>query len=169
MRELKMQFLLPIFFCLLFLACKNEGEKTTDKQQDKIESVNFNGFKKNLNKNDNKLYVINFWATWCKPCVEEMPYLLRLEEEEEVELILVSLDLPKMKNSQLKPFLKKRGINSKVILLDDPNSNQWIPKVNPDWDGAIPATLIYKNDTSKFIARPFANYDELLTEVKKIM
>jgi len=165
-----MRFTLGLCMLLFIYGCGNKQKKDAQKlEKNSIEIVNFNGFEKYLNQEDDKVYVINFWATWCKPCIEEMPYLLKLQEEKNVELILVSLDFPKMKDSHLKPFLEKRKIDAKVVLLDDPNSNVWIPKVNPDWGGAIPATLIYKNEKSQFYARPFVNYDELITEVKKMM
>ena len=149
--------------------CKSDSEKKKQNEDFSIETYNFSELESFLHKKDDKLYVVNFWATWCKPCVEELPYLLKLSEEKDVELILVSLDLPNMKESQLKPFLQKHNITEKVILLDDPNSNAWIPKVDENWQGAIPATKIYKNDNSKFIARPFRNYEELLDEVEQMM
>jgi hypothetical protein len=75
--------------------------------------------------------------------------------------------MPKMKETHLKPFVKKREIMSNVALLDDSQSNIWIPKVNKKWDGAIPATLIYKNDQREFFARRFESYKDLENEFKK--
>ena len=67
----------------------------------------------------------------------------------------MSLDFPHLYESKLKPFIVEHDIKSKVIALDDVDMNTWIPIVNPDWSGSIPATLIYKNDKSKFFEQPF--------------
>ncbi|WP_040278903.1 redoxin domain-containing protein [Psychroserpens damuponensis] len=122
-------------------------------------------------KDDNKTYVINFWATWCAPCVKELPYFEALNanySNKNVEVILVSLDFPKQIESKLVPFLAKKGLQSEVVVLDDVDSNTWIPKVNKDWSGAIPATVIYNKDKSKFYERSF-DYKALETEVKQFL
>ncbi|WP_340076789.1 TlpA disulfide reductase family protein [Leptobacterium sp. I13] len=127
------------------------------------------GFVPYLEKNDDKTYVINFWATWCKPCVEEMPYFEKLQsnyKNRNVEVVFVSLDMPRMIDTQLMPFLTKRQLQSEVIMLDDPKQNDWIPKVAKEWSGAIPATLIYNKNKRSFYEQSFT-YEELEKEVKK--
>lgn len=123
----------------------------------------FEGLAPLLHQDDGKTYVINFWATWCKPCVEELPYFERLNAEQKknnVEVILVSLDMPNMWTSRLEPFVEKKGLQSKVIILDDPKQNDWIPKVAETWGGGIPATLIYNTQKRQFYERSFT-YEEL--------
>ena len=85
-----------------------------------------------------------------------------------VEVILVSLDFPKQIESKLIPFLKKRELQSEVVVLDDVDSNTWIPKVHEDWSGAIPATIIYNKRKRMFYERSF-NYEELELELNKII
>lgn len=128
-----------------------------------LEIYDFNGVKQFLEKKDGKTYVVNFWATWCAPCVKELPYFEKLNVEyanKQVEVILISLDFPHIYEAKLKPFIKNRGIKSKVVVLDDPDMNTWIPKVSEYWSGGIPATLIYNNDIRKFYEQSF-NYEEL--------
>lgn len=142
---------------------------TVDNEAIEIPSYNFEELAPIFEKNDDKIYVINFWATWCKPCVEELPYFEKLNENyknKNVEVILVSLDLPNQLNKGLKSFVLRKKIQSKVIHLNDPDQNTWIPKVNAKWDGAIPATVIYRNDQRSFYAKSFT-YNELETEVNK--
>ena len=122
-------------------------------------------------KDSNKTYVVNFWATWCAPCVKELPYFEELNSNysnQNVEVILVSLDFPKQIQSKLIPFLEKKGLRSEVVVLDDVDSNSWIPKVNEEWSGAIPATVIYNKNKAKFYERSF-NYQELETELKQFI
>lgn len=102
-------------------------------------------------KNDTT-YIINFWATWCKPCVEELPYFLKIEEESQNlkrKFIYISLDFKRQLESRVLPFLKERNITSDVYLLDETDYNSWIDKVDPKWQGNIPATLIYNFNLGK--------------------
>ncbi|MEO9510790.1 MAG: TlpA disulfide reductase family protein [Flavobacteriaceae bacterium] len=131
----------------------------------------FEGFKPLLNKEDDKTYIINFWATWCKPCIEELPYFEQVNAEQSdngVEVILVSLDMPSMWKSRLEPFVEKKGLKSTVVILDDPKQNDWIPKVAEEWGGGIPATLIYNKDSRSFYEQGFT-YEELNTALNKFI
>lgn len=99
-------------------------------------------------KNNDTVYIINFWATWCAPCVKEIPDFERFNTEysgKKVKLILVSLDFKKQRN-KVQQFIKDKNLKSEVVLLDETNYNQWIDKISPNWEGAIPATLFVRND-----------------------
>lgn len=115
--------------------------------------MNFDRFQPELHKKNDTLYMVNFWATWCMPCVEEMPDILKFSEEmrnRKFKLILVSLDNPDHLETRVKPFIKRFNISDRVILLDDPDANSWIEKVHPDWMGSIPGTLFYSGNFRLF-------------------
>ncbi|MCH2233504.1 MAG: TlpA family protein disulfide reductase [Crocinitomicaceae bacterium] len=132
-----------------------------------VEVYDFETIQPFLNKKNDKVNVINFWATWCKPCVAELPYFEDLgEKDPDVEITLISLDFPKMIDEQVIPFIKENELKSEVIVLDDPNGNEWIPKIDPDWSGAIPATIIYNQEESTFYEQSFT-FEELEKEVNK--
>lgn len=117
-------------------------------------------------------YVINFWATWCKPCVEELPYFEKLVKEyqgKKVQVILVSLDFEKQLESKLLPFLNEQNLNSELAVLADGKYNNWIDKVDPDWGGAIPATVIYNAKNRKFFGEQFVDFNELNELVKTLL
>jgi thiol-disulfide isomerase/thioredoxin len=136
-----------------------------------LKIYDYAGLEAFLNKKDEKTYVINFWATWCAPCIKELPFYERLNEtytEKGVEVLLVSLDFPKQYETKLKPYIKDNKLKSKVIALNDTNSNYWIPKVSEDWTGALPATLIYNKDKRQFYEKSFT-YEELETELKHFL
>jgi thiol-disulfide isomerase/thioredoxin len=153
-----------IYFALLltFLNCVSN--------QSKLEVYDFQGIKHFLHQSDEKVYVVNFWATWCAPCVKELPYFEQLQEnyKTNIEVLLISLDFPNQLESKLKPFLEKKQIKSKVIVLDDVDMNAWIPKIDSNWDGAIPVTLIYNSKKRQFYAQSFT-YDQLQDEVQKFL
>ena len=114
-------------------------------------------------------YIINFWATWCKPCLEELPYLEEVSEkyyDKKLKVILCSLDFPKQIESKLLPFIEKRKLKSTVVVLLDGNFNNWIDKVSSDWSGAIPVTYIYKGNKIHFADAPFHNTQELEEIIK---
>jgi thiol-disulfide isomerase/thioredoxin len=133
-------------------SCKNEtkvvvnNSLVTEVQDIDLEVDDFNGLQKYLNTTSDKTYVVNFWATWCSPCIKELPFFEELNKNyssKNVEVILVSLDFPNKYETSLKPFIKEKNLQSKVVALNDTDSNTWIPKVSEDWSGAIPATLIF--------------------------
>ncbi|MGM0613012.1 MAG: TlpA family protein disulfide reductase [Bacteroidota bacterium] len=116
--------------------------------------VEFEDIEKEFQKNDDTVRVINFWATWCVPCVEEMPYFVEAEKkfsDDKVKFLYISLDLPKNIKNKVVPFIDKQGLQGDVVLLDDPDANTWINKVDSSWSGAIPATVIYKGNNKYFI------------------
>ena len=163
---------------LFIISCKSNVEKKnqqplalSETSEGELEIYDFNGFKKFLNKNDDKIYVINFWATWCAPCVKELPYFEKLNalyKNKNVEVVLVSLDFPHLYESKLKPYIKDKELKSKVLALDDPDMNSWIPQVSQDWSGSIPATVIYNKDKKQFYEQSFT-YSQLEEEVKQFL
>jgi thiol-disulfide isomerase/thioredoxin len=136
---------------------------STFAQSRHVEVIKFSQFQSFLDKQNDTLYVMNFWATWCKPCVEELPYFDDIDQnfkDSKVKVILVSLDFSDELETRLIPFIRNKEITSKVILLDESNPNTFIDKVSPEWSGAIPATFMFKGKESAFYERSFT-YPEL--------
>ncbi|MGH2664368.1 TlpA disulfide reductase family protein [Flavobacterium sp.] len=136
-----------------------------------VKSYDFNSFEPFLKLDDDTTYVINFWATWCLPCVKELPSFEQINQKykkDKVKVILVSLDMSKKVESNLIPFLLKKKMESEVIHLDDPDANSWIEKVDKNWSGAIPATYIYNKKSHMFYERSFT-FEELEKEVLSIL
>lgn len=122
----------------------------------------FDEWEKSISNEEGVTYVVNFWATWCKPCVAELPYFEQLNEKRnDVKVILVSLDFEQNIDKQVIPFLQKRNIQSQVDILLDQKANDWIDKVDPSWSGAIPATLLIKDSNKKFYEQSFHSLKEL--------
>lgn len=125
-----------------------------------------------FNFENDTTYVINFWATWCKPCIKELPYFEEIDStyrDQKLKVVLVSLDFPKQIESQLVPFVEKEQLQSKVVVLLDGKYNDWIDKVSKEWSGAIPATYIYQGDKEKLIGNSFENTSEIINEIKPFL
>jgi len=104
--------------------------------------------------------VINFWATFCKPCMEEIPHFKKLQakyEKDGLQLLFVSLDMQDDYPEKVNSFIKKKKMAS--TWLDETNADYFCPKIDQAWTGAIPATLFINNNRRyrKFI-------EESLTE-----
>ncbi len=136
----RIQYLLLTLIVLLLLSSSVKGQI--------IEYIKVPELEKILNTPDNKLYVLNFWATWCAPCVKEISDFenaAKVYDPKKVSFIMVSLDFPSQIDKQLIPFLKKNNITLKVAVMMDVDYNSWIDKVDPKWQGDIPATLFFNN------------------------
>lgn len=156
---------------VLFFSCKGEHQESisfaTAKDSVSFVTVDYEGLEKYLEESDAAVHVVNFWATWCKPCIEELPHFETIHEEyrgQDVKIILVSLDFPDQ-TERLTNFIKKRNIQSEVVFLDDGDGNSWIPKIDVSWSGAIPATIIYNDQKRSFYEKSFT-YQELEKELK---
>jgi len=161
---------LLIFIGLFSLSCQNTPPPDTGPSFTILED--YEDLKPIFTKNNDSTYVINFWATWCKPCVKELPYFEQLNQElkdEKVEVILVSLDFETDIETKLKPFIEEHQLQSDVIAFINGDYNSWIGEVEEAWDGAIPVTIVYSAKDRKFFSGELDSYEELNTTVKEMM
>ena len=154
-----------LWLAMLWLVGCNQAQSPQEwKDVESVPKSDFAGIEHLFHKSNDTTYVINFWATWCKPCVAELPYFVELHEKyknEKVKVLLISLDFVKQIDKKLIPFINKRQLEPPVILLDDPDANSWIDKVDPEWSGAIPATVVYNKDKRGFHEQSFEDFESL--------
>jgi len=166
-----MKILIPFCFGVSFLLITSFFSSHDTKDDNTVMVMNFEQLRPLLQKNNDTVYLINFWATWCAPCVKEIPYFEQLGEkyrDKKIKIVMVSLDFPNQLHTKLIPFIKKEEMRNEVILLDDPRSNRWIPLVDEAWTGAIPATLIYGNGFRKFYQKEFT-FEELAETILPLL
>ncbi len=136
-----------------------------------IQKIDKDGVELLTKMSNDTTYVINFWATWCSPCVKEIGYfeeLHRKYSDNKMKVILVSLDFPNQVEKRLLPFLEEKDISASVMLMTDLDYNGWINRVDASWTGAIPATLIY-NSEGRFFLEEELTREELFEYVNLIM
>ncbi|MBK8558071.1 MAG: TlpA family protein disulfide reductase [Lewinellaceae bacterium] len=100
------------------------------------------------------IYVFNFWATWCGPCVKELPNFDVIQEKyagRNVKVVLISTDFKKDAQQRLQAFIEKNDVDSEVMFMDESNPNNYIDLVTPEWSGALPATLVLCSGRKKEI------------------
>jgi thiol-disulfide isomerase/thioredoxin len=135
---------MKLYFTIFFLSLA-----TVLKAQE-VSVVKFEELEKMLGQSEKTVQVFNFWATWCAPCVKELPYFesLHMRNHKDVEVILISLDFPE-KMDRVKAFVKRKKLSPRILLLDESDANSYINRVDKSWSGTIPATLIINTRTGK--------------------
>jgi thiol-disulfide isomerase/thioredoxin len=115
-----------------------------------------------------RIKVINFWATWCAPCVKELPLFEKLQaENKDVEVLLVSMDYDLDPNPEkVKKFMDRKKLQARVMILAEENPTAWIDQIDKNWSGAIPATLVVNPVSGK---RKFTEGELKEGEVEKII
>lgn len=136
----------------------------------KVKLLNIDQLNERIKNGKDSTYVVNFWATWCAPCIKELPHFEKLSSEyksEKLAVLLISVDFKSKLNSSVIPFVKRKNLKSEVFLLNESSPQEYIDRIDPSWSGSIPATIFIKNDKRKFVESEFT-YEQLLTEYKKL-
>lgn len=150
---MKIKFLLIIILVLLVSINSSTAQQIPSLKISELESYI---------SNSKKPLIINFWATFCKPCLEEIPYFIsqaRGHEKDSLELLLVSLDMEDFYPTKIANFARAKNITAPIAWLNETDADIFCPAIDPQWSGAIPATLFINNKTGY---RKF--YEEQLSE-----
>lgn len=135
-----------------------------------VKLLNIDQLNERIKQGKDSTYIVNFWATWCAPCIKELPHFEKLSAEykkEQLVVLLVSVDFKSKLNSNVIPFVKRKNLKSQVFLLNESNPQEYIDRIDKSWSGSIPATLFIKGDQRKFVESEFT-YEQLLTDYKKL-
>ena len=139
----------------------------------KVEKIDNDQFFDLLDLKEDKLFIMNFWATWCSPCVTELPDFIKVSDElsdKDIEFIFINLDFPSQYESRLLPFMEKYNFKDKVYTLSEVNYNEWIPQVEEEWSGEIPSTLFFNNARNIYHFHSDAmNADELRLTINNLL
>ena len=139
---------------VLFLAIAGLASAQT------VQKVKITDVEKYIANTKDSVLVVNFWATFCKPCNAELPFMHELVKKyagQKVKLLLVSIDLPAFFPRKVEEFAKKANYTAPIVWLDETNADYYCPKIDPKWYGSIPATLFVNNKTGyrKFVEKEF--------------
>lgn len=144
---------------IFFIVCLSLIIYTVNAQ---VKLLTLDDLDKRIAQGKDTTYVINFWATWCSPCVAELPNFekLRLANlKKPVKVLLVSLDFKSKLQKSVIPFVKTNNIKAEVFLLNEPDQQQYIERIDKNWSGAIPATLFVKKKVRRFYEKEFTEQE----------
>lgn len=122
---------------------------------------------KRLVSGKDTVYMVNLWATWCVPCLKELPSFEKLKQTYDkapLKILLLSLDFKSKLETEVKPFLRKMKLKNEVFLLNEKDQQAYIEKIDKNWSGTLPATLVI--NTAKKHRQLFPKeltYAELIT------
>ena len=154
----------PLFPSIIgFLICFCTGNLSAQQQELKVFDV-YENFETHVGEYAKSTVVINFWATYCGPCIKEIPYFDSLQQkyaDHNVKVILVSLDFRHHIKERLVPFLDKYHLNSEVVVLADQDADSWVSRVSSDWDGGLPFTLVLKKGKKYIHTSEFKDFNDL--------
>lgn len=128
--------------CCLTLTLSSIGQKIPKWKITDVENM--------MNSKESGILVLNFWATFCKPCVAEIPFFISITNKykgEGVKLFLVSVDLPSAYPAKIARFTREKKFNTNISWLAETNADYFCPKIDASWSGSIPATLILNTRT----------------------
>lgn len=129
------------YFILLLLSVSAFASKAQD-----VDIYDADKLMNRLANGKDTLYVVNFWATWCGPCIKEMPLfdtVANRYQGKPVKILLVSLDFKNDYPKKIQKFINKKELKHEVVWFSETKANEFIPKINNEWQGSIPATLLY--------------------------
>jgi thiol-disulfide isomerase/thioredoxin len=177
MMNLKIFYLSLLFSITIANGCdsqnpKEKPETGNTKIVSKIEFIDQAGLKNLITNRNGKILLLNVWATWCPPCIEEFPDLVRIYNtynDDKFEILGISVDEPDEINSKVIPFLNKNKVPFKVYLAKLDNEEKFINALNSSWNGAIPATFIYDSaGRQKYFSIGMKTYEQFEKEIKKV-
>lgn len=157
-------FLLCLTMIAFLIAPFQPGSKVVTVKLDALES--------RFRSGGDTTFVVNLWATWCKPCVAELPWFENLHRRPDslapIRVVLVSLDAPS-ELSSVQRFVHRKGVTAEVVVLDEGKPHTWINRIDTTWSGAIPATFIVRRGGQHrvFFEREFTE-EELRTTIRTV-
>lgn len=169
-----------ILFILVFglLSCTSKKEVKAEEVKYEVVKTDikvlttYDQLKQIYSSGTDTVYVINFWATWCKPCVAELPYFNEVSNElkgKKLKFLFVSMDFVDSIDKLLKPFLVKRHLNGNVMVMADQDVNSWGSEIDPKWDGAIPVTIMVKNGKKESRLGSFKDKTDLMNFINQYL
>jgi len=159
------QFFIAILACLILAGLTHGQDIKPISKTDDIKSI--------MDANKGKVVLLNFWATWCKPCVKEFPDLVKLQnnyKDKGFVLVFISADMPEEIKSKVTPFLNQEKVDFTTYYIGSDKPEDIINYVDKDWQGAIPSTYIYDKDGNvKTSILGTKSYEQFETEINKYL
>lgn len=157
-----MDYLIPLVGLLWLSVSCLSGQKLPARTWHELQA--------HLQAHPETLYVLNFWSTWCRPCLMELPYLQeaadRLKDSLQVQFWLISVDFPPDGAQKAAALLRRKDIKLPAFWLNENDPNAWIPSLAPEWDGSLPYTHAFGAQMGR--STPFHSTKEVMDFVRQV-
>jgi thiol-disulfide isomerase/thioredoxin len=169
------------FFSLANSSCaqtKNPAQKSPTETKPRaanpprVTQVDDAKIKQLLKPSGGKPLLVNFWATWCGPCREEFPDLVKIDAEYrgKIDFFTVSLDFIEDINTEVPKFLSEMKAEMPTYLLTSADENTLISSITKDWSGALPFTVLYNEKGEiTYLRQGKVSYETLKGEIEKTL
>jgi thiol-disulfide isomerase/thioredoxin len=154
---------MTVFFVAFFFGSQGQANA--------IKDVPVAQLQKRIESASDTIFVVNFWATWCQPCVKEIPEFNKIPlfyKSKPVKVIMANLDFPNQKESRVVPFLKNHSVTHEVVMIITPRGGEWIDETDSSWSGAIPATVIW-HQGKKYFHEGETNYEQMKRWIDRLL
>jgi thiol-disulfide isomerase/thioredoxin len=162
-----------VILFLLLISLISTNDNYSQQSEIKVETIDKLKLEKLIKERNGKVLLLNLWATWCVPCREEFPDLVRLSsnyKNKNVEVVGISIDYPEEINSKIIPFLKKQNVNFINFVNGFEKDEHLIDMIDPKWNGALPATVIYdEKGKKKVFLEGKKSYSEFQKTISKMI
>jgi len=166
-----MKLILLTFFLIIFSSIYSENFVFAQSTETQVKIINAEDLSVIINNSDLPL-LINVWATWCMPCREEFPDLVKISNiyKNKVHVVGISVDDSEVSDSKVIPFIKNQKADFEIYLLKVVEPEDFINLLNKKWSGAIPATFIYDKDgNQKEMLIGKQSYESFEEAIKKVI
>ncbi|MBM4171706.1 MAG: redoxin domain-containing protein [Ignavibacteria bacterium] len=156
-----------LFFAVIGFLFVNEAY--AQNSSIKVETITKPKLQKLIKERKGKPLFLNLWATWCVPCREEFPSLVKLADEfKDVEFVGITVDFPEEVESKIIPFLKSQNVNFVSYVNGFEGDEDLINALDKDWNGALPASFLYdKNGKKTSFLEGKHSYESFKKEIEK--
>ncbi len=166
-----MKLLVSLLLIGFIYGCQDTGGDSTAISAADVALIDSLGLQNLIHHREGKVLLVNVWATWCIPCREEFPDLVKLAKQfDEVDIVGISADFPDEIEEKVVPFLQKQHVNFPVFVQNFERQEDFINMMNQEWSGALPATFIYDTEGSQRYhvigKQSFGNFSAALKQIQ---
>lgn len=170
--------IVPIALCIILVslavpAQRSKGRPATPRKPIVVSPLDLEALKGLITQPREHPLLINFWATYCDPCRDEFPDLVKIDKDyrpRALEFITISLDDVTDIKTGVPKFLGSMKATMPAYLLDVPDPEPAIDLIDPRWQGSLPATFLY-NEKGEMVYKHIGRVkpEELRAEIEKVV
>jgi thiol-disulfide isomerase/thioredoxin len=148
LKEFDMKIRQILFYAVIYSLVIFIQPQFTQTVNIEINEISLDELSEIINNRNGQALLVNIWATWCLPCREEFPGLIKLSDQykDKIDVVGISIDFPDELESKIYPFLNEFQLSFTNYINSEKDAEKFINFLNTKWNGALPASFIYDTD-----------------------